>query len=281
MHIGEIFAFLSAIFWAIGAGFYKKGLETTDVWSGNLMRTGFTSLGFIIFMVLNDSLIESINALTLELVFWLIFSAFFAFFLGDVLYLASIKECGVAKAVPISSTYPIFVSVWSFLLFGKLSLYVLFGAILIVMAIKLISKGEEKNSLKGIFLAISASISWSLSITVLELLTSYLPSEAVAGFRFIIAFMFLNLIVAKNGFNFSWNSLLWMGVGGMFVMVLGNYVFVEAIKLIGSAKVSPISAVYPILSAVFAGTVLREKITLRIIAGTLLSFAGVLLVLTG
>ncbi len=280
--LGETLAIVSAIFWAVGASVYKKGLESTDVWSGNLMRTGFTSVGFIIFMLLKGSLFKSLAALNFTLFFWLFISGFFAFFLGDILYLASLNEVGVARAVPVSSTYPLFVALWAFLIYrAEIGFLLIIGTIMIVFAIKLIS-GEEngsKESRKGIIFALFAAISWSLSITILEYLTNFLPSEAVAGFRFIIAFLLVSAVVKKRRFNFNRSSALWIGFGGMVVLVTSNYTFVEAIRIIGSAKVAPVSSTYPVISAFFAAVFLKEKLTLKIILGTLLSVLGVLVVI--
>jgi DME family drug/metabolite transporter len=286
---GELLAIFSAFFWAGGAAIYKKGLEKTDAWSGNLMRTGFTSLGFLVLMLVKGTLFQSINILNLSLVFWLIVSSFFAFFLGDYLYLASLKGIGVSRAVPVSSTFPLFVAVWSFIIYRKpISILVILGTLLIILAIKLISEEKEnftpkehEDYRKGIAFSLFASICWSISIIILDYLTQFLPSEAVAGLRFMISFLMVTAIVSKRGFNYNPSSMLWIGVGGMVVLVFSNYAFVEAIRIIGSAKVAPVSSTYPVISALFASIFLKEKLTTKIIAGTLLSFSGVMIVISG
>lgn len=150
---------------------------------------------------------------------------------------------------------------------------------LIIFAIKLISEDEGYPiSKKGVLLAISASICWSVSITILEYLTLYLPSEAVAGFRFAIASFLVMFIAFRKGLKVDRNSVIWIGLGGMIVLVVSNYTFVEAIRIAGSEKVAPISSTYPVISAFLAGFFLKESLTLRVVSGTLLSFLGVLVV---
>ncbi len=280
---GSLLAIISSFFWAAGATIYKKGLETTDIWSGNFMRTGFTAIGFFILMLVNGSFLSSLLTLNPVLIFWMFVSAFFAFFAGDLLYLASLNEIGVSRAVPVSSTYPLFVALWAFLVYNRNPTPLLIaGTVVIIIAIKLISEnGESRESKKGIMLAILAAVCWSVSIAILEYLTLYLPSEAVAGFRFAIASLLVVGIASKKGFVFNRHSAIWIGIGGMIVLVVSNYAFVEAIRLAGSAKVAPISSTYPVISAFFASTILREKLTVKIIAGTLLSFLGVLMVILG
>jgi|GEM_PF-144266 len=291
---GEILAIISALAWAGSASIYKKGLEGIDPWSGNLIRTGFASLGFFLILIIKGTLSESLLTITLSLLFWLIFSAFFAFFLGDLLFFTSLKEIGVSRTVPISSTYPLFVTAWAFIIYRKpVSIFVIVGTLFIVLAIKLIS-GEEKDKnskdnakkennphSKGILLALLAALCWSISITVLEHLVLYLPSEAVAGFRFLITFSLMAAVGSQRKFTITRRSVIWIGIFGMAVLVIGNYTFLEGIRLIGSAKVAPISSVYPVISVLFATIFLRETLTPKIIGGTIMSFLGVLLIVLG
>lgn len=158
-----------------------------------------------------------------------------------------------------------------------ISLGIITGSVLIVIAIYLISKGEAKQNGYGIVFAILAAISWSISVFLLDYLTLYLPSEAIAGFRFLIVALIMFVLVMPNKINVNSNAIKWLGFWSMVVLIVGNYSFVEAIRLIGSAKVAPISAVYPIISTVFA-RIMKEKLTLEIVVGTLASFIGVLLV---
>jgi DME family drug/metabolite transporter len=277
---GELLAALSAFCWAAGGAVYKKGLEYINVWSGNLMRTSTTALGFIVIMVAEGKLIGIISSITLELLFWLVISAVFAFFLGDILYLESIRRSGVAKAVPVSSTYPLFVALWAVTVYGQpLSINIFTGSVLIVFAIYLISEQKSGNRDSfGILFALFAALSWSVSISILDYLTAYLPSEAVAGFRFLIVSMLLGAVIPIKGTQLSWKAFKWLGICGMLILIVGNYAFVEAIRIVGSAKVAPISAVYPVIAAVFAHLALKELFTVRISIGTLISFLGVLLV---
>lgn len=285
---GSLLALISAFCWAAGASVYKKALESTDPWSGNLMRTGFATIGFFLVMVVKGTLSHALTSLTVSLFFWIIFSSFFAFFLGDLLFLTAIKRVGVSRTVPVSSTYPLFVTVWAFIVYGRsVSIFVVLGTLLIVVAIKFISeeKGErEKNSntlSRGVLLAISAAVCWSISVVVLDYLVLVLPTEAVAGFRFFITFLLTAAVVSTKQFNYDNNSLFWIGIGGLGILVFSNYIFLEAIRMAGSIKAAPISAVYPVISVVLAALFLKEKITVKIVGGTVLSFLGVLLVMVG
>ena len=304
---GVVLALMSAVCWAVGSSVYKKGLEGIDPWSGNLVRTGCAALGFL-FIVVVKGTVSVLPSITLHLLWWLIFSAFFAFFLGDLLFLTSLKRIGVSRTVPVSSTYPLFVTVWAFIVYKRpVSLFIVVGTLFIVVAIKLISgegdkntntgtvksKDEDKSKLderedtqntnhsKGVLLALLAAVCWSISVIVLDYLLLFLPTEAVAVVRFFITFLLTAAVVSTQTFTFNKNALLWIGIGGTALLVISNYMFLEAIKLASSTKVAPISAVYPVISVFLAAIFLKEKLTRRVIGGTLMSFLGIFLVTLG
>jgi DME family drug/metabolite transporter len=116
---------------------------------------------------------------------------------------------------------------------------------------------------------------------VLDYLVLILPSEAVGGIRFFITFLLTTAIVATKKFTITKHAVLWIGVAGMIILVFGNYVFLEALRLAGSAKVAPISAMYPVISVFLAALFLKEHVTIKVLGGTALSFLGVLLIIAG
>ena len=282
---GESLALLSAFCWAAGGILYRRGLEDTNIWTGNLIRTSVATIGFIAIMAYIGILMEVFDTIlrTPELLFWLFFSAFFAFFIGDILYLEALKRSGVSRALPVSSTYPLFVVFLGMVIYGRIiSIQVFLGSVLVVLAIYLIS---ERNSTSkelsniGILFALLSAISWSISITTIDYLVEHLPVEAVAGFRFLIAAFITSALISVKGLRMNYSAVKWLGLGGVVALIIGNYAFVEAIRVAGSSKVTPISAVYPVIAAVFAKFSLNEIFSVRIVLGIILSFVGVLLVL--
>ena len=200
--------------------------------------------------------------------------------------MVALKNIGVSRTVPVTSTYPLFIAVWSVIIYDiTIHALLIVGIILIITAITLIT-GEEhtpdsstSHPYRGIGTALLAALCWSISITILDYLLLSLPSEAVAGFRFLIAFVFCLVVSTGTPVTINKNAVLWIGMGGIIVVVLGNYLFLEAIDKIGSVKVAPISSLYPIISILFALVLIKERVTVRIIVGTVLSFVGVLCVI--
>jgi DME family drug/metabolite transporter len=240
-----------------------------------------------VIMIIRGTLSQSLN-ITVSLLFWLIFSSFFAFFLGDLLFLVSLKRIGVSRTVPISSTYPLFVTVWTFLVYRRpVGIFIILGTLLIVVAVKLISdeKRSENNGnqiySRGIFLALLAAVCWSISLVVLDHLLVYLDAEVVAGIRFLITFLLTAAVVSTRKFTYNRNALIWIGISATTLLVFSNYIFLEAMKMTSSSRAAPVSAVYPVISVFLAALFLKEKLSLKIIGGTLLSFLGVFLVAIG
>jgi DME family drug/metabolite transporter len=69
--------------------------------------------------------------------------------LGDTLYMNSLEILGVARAVPITCTYPLFSLVWAFLFAGEtITPEVVLGAAAIVFGIWLISISKMDETLE-------------------------------------------------------------------------------------------------------------------------------------
>ena len=113
---------------------------------------------------------------------------------------------------------------------------------------------------------------------IIELLTNYLPAEAIAGFRFIIVTIIFLIILLPRGIEINKNALKWMGLAGSSLLIAGNYAFVEGIKLATATKVSTISSIYPIIAQFFA-VLVKERLTPQILIGTALATIGVIIVI--
>lgn len=275
--IGEVLAIFSAFCWAANGAIYKIGLRYGEILNANFIRVTLTAFGFVLIMLVKGELIEILERTDPKVWILVVTSAVFAFFIGDLLYMDAIRRCGVARAVPVSSTYPLFVALWTAILFKKIELNVILGAILIVLAIHIITtEDNDKSQLSGILLAILAAIFWSFSIMIVKHLTKYLPAEAIAGFRFLIVSTITFPILAKRGFDFNFECFKWMSASSL-VLIAGNYAFVLALSVSSATKVSTLSSIYPIIAQLFAVAV-RERVTARLFAGAVLATVGIVLV---
>ncbi len=268
----DVLAIFSAFCWALNGAVYKIGLRYGDVLSANFVRVTLTSFGFLLIMFAKGELFNVIDTINFKISCMIIASAVFAFFLGDSLYMEAIRRCGVSKAVPLSSTFPLFVALWDVLVYGFVEPKVVLGAVLIVVAIFLVAENGGSESF-GEHLAILAAIFWSLSIMLVKELTHYLPAEAIAGLRFAVVSILTVPFLALRGFGIGRECLKWMSISSL-ILLAGNYSFVLALSMAPASKVSTLSSIYPIIAELFA-LKLRERVTLRMIFGTFLGVAGV------
>jgi len=271
--LGDILALFSAFCWALNGVVYKLGLRYGDVVTANFVRVTLTATGFVTIMLLKGELFEILTDTPPRIWALVFLSAIFAFFVGDMLYMESIRRCGVSRAVPISSTYPLFVSLWSALLFGRIEPNVVVGAALIVISIRLVVGGEGRRDFGGYAMALGGAVFWSFSITIVKTLTSYLPPEAIAGFRFAMVSVLLLPFALRR--DFDPKCVKWMSLSSL-IMISGNYAFVFALSISSATVVSTLSSLYPIL-AQFLAMGVRERVTVRVILGTVLAVLGVAL----
>ncbi|MEM3153470.1 MAG: DMT family transporter, partial [Candidatus Bathyarchaeia archaeon] len=145
--IGELAALGAALCWTFSAVLYKKALAETKPISANIVRCAGTSLILILFFALIGK-IHVFASLPARAIFLASVSGIIGLGLGDTLYMNSLEILGVARAVPITCTYPLFSLVWAFLFAGEtITLPVVFGTVAIVFGIWLLTSGEKKQSI--------------------------------------------------------------------------------------------------------------------------------------
>ena len=133
--IGQLMALSTAICWTISAILYKKVLVSTRALSANIVRSVSTSLILLSTLAVTGNLGILVD-LPFNAALLAAASGFAGLVLGDTLYLISLKTIGVARAVPITCTYPLFNFALTVLLQGEeITWLVLLGAIAIVLGI--------------------------------------------------------------------------------------------------------------------------------------------------
>lgn len=266
--LGIILALLSALCWGTGGIIFKLGLRKESELSGNLLRSIFA----VVYLT-PAILIRGIEPLTFELIALLVFSTFFAFFLGDLLYFRALKESPVSYALPLASTYPVIVSVLDLFVYGfPLTLNVILASVLTILAVIAIPKETGKFTFRS-FIAVFAALSWSISIVTLDYLTAHLSPLTLAFLRLAINSAMLYAIV--RDIPTSRNTVVFMGLLGGAVSVVGILSFVTSVKLIGSNLVSPISATSPVIGSLAGKIFLKERLGIRHVIALLFVFLAV------
>lgn len=270
MLLGISLALLSAICWGAGGVIFKLGLRNVNEYTGNLVRSAFAVL-FLLPVVM----LRGIEPLTIKLLLLLAFSTVFSFFIGDLLYFNALKNSPVSYALPLASTYPVFVALMDNFLYGyEITASVLLASLTALLAVIVLPKEGGKFTLKSLT-ALFASLSWAISIVTLDYLTEHLSPVSLAFLRLLLNSAMLYAMV--RSVRIDRNTLFYMGFLGGLISVIGILSFVTSVSMIGSNMVSPISATSPVIGALVGKVFLKERMTVRHALAMLLVILSVLI----
>jgi len=296
--IGELAALGAAVCWTVSAVLYKEVLGETKPLSANTIRGLGTSI-FLLSCLVLIGWFDALTSLQVHVVFIAVISGLIGLGLGDTLYLLSIELLGVAKAVPITCTYPLFSLVLAVLLAGEnVTLQVVFAAVLIVSGIWLLSLEEENNTAKihgdvlakGIIIALTTAFVWSVSISLVNLtlreVSDLEHAFAITTLRITALAFFLLVftpLTQKNivFFKMKIKNIALLLAGGIIAIGLGWFLLTLSLTYIPESQAVPISSTTPLFSTLASIIFLREKVTMKIVLGSLIIVAGVFLIFAG
>jgi len=293
--IGELAALGAAISWTISAVLYKKALLKAKPVSANIVRLGCASIILIAFVTVIGKFGVLIS-LPLDAVFLACISGIVGLGFGDTLYMMSLKLIGVARAVPITCTYPLFNLLWAVFLMGEpVTLPLVLGALTIVFGIWLLSQERETSTaerqerilVKGVASALATAIIWSISITMINMAVKETPdldhALAINTLR-VTAIAVLSLALAPmidRNFGFlkmQRKTLAALIIGGVVALGLGWFFLTFSFVNTLESRAVPISSTTPLFSA-FSGIVfLGERVTARTVIGSLIIVSGIFLI---
>jgi DME family drug/metabolite transporter len=295
--IGELAALGAAICWTASAVLYKGALAETNPLSANTVRCFGTSI-FLILCLTFMGRIAVLASLSAYMVFLACVSGLIGLGLGDTLYMFSLKILGVARAVPITCTYPLFSLVWAALFAGEnVTPPVVFAALAIVLGIWLLSQEGETDMAKmqrslpvrGVFIALVTAVVWSISISMVNLAMKEAPSLehafAINTLRIVAlaAFLLVFTPIAQRGFKFlkmRRKTVVTLLVGGIIALGLGWFLLALSFSYIPESHAVPISSTTPLFSTLSGIAFLREKVTAKVAVGSIIIVLGTFLIFT-
>jgi DME family drug/metabolite transporter len=212
--------------------------------------------------------------------------------------MVSLKLIGVARAVAITCTYPLFSLLLTVFLQGKtVTLQVALGAVAIVFGIWLLTREEDKSEdgsqrkvlVKGVAAAVATAIIWSVSIAMVDMAvtlpeTSTLDSAlAINTFRVaaVGAFLLASAPVADRGLSFlkmRRKTVATLIFAGIVALALGWFLLAYSFLLMPEAQAVPISSTSPLFATVSGIVFLHERLTSKNIAGSIIIVIGIFLI---
>ena len=291
--IGEITALGAALCWTLSAVLYKTALSDAKPVSANIARCVSTSLFLIICLVVTGKL-QSLTNLSTYQMFLAALSGAVGLCLGDTMYMISLSLIGVSRAVPVTCTYPLFTMLYAAVFLNEqITIFLLFGALLIVVGIQLISQEKTRsNSLKrsevfrGVIIALATAMVWGVSISMMDHALKF-SEQATLDVAFTInvvrmlatALLLLTLSpLVDRKFRFTRLKIkTWiiLALGGIVALVLGWTLLALSLLHIQASRAVPISSVSPLFATFLGAAFLKEKATLRVFVGSIIIVLGI------
>ena len=214
---------------------------------------------------------------------WLLGSTLCSIVVGDSLYFLAAVRIGVARALPIASSFPLITTIGAVTLLGEtFTPALLLGSLLVVLGVVLIG-GERapasgRNDPFGLILAGLAACMWAGSGLFLGPALKLLDPVAANLVRFPIATCFFAAYVVLMRPSEALNTrLFWLTVAAAVGTLTSAVMFLGGITGAGVARGVALNATSPVFSAVLAVRLLKEPLSRRAALGVGCSVAGTVL----
>jgi len=294
--IGEISALGAALCWAISSAMTKSLSGKVEPLSLNFIRCAGAALILWAILPFYPGL-DGFSLIPANALFYLIFSAILGMSIGDTLYIRGLRLINVTLAFPIAQAATPLLTVIAavFFLAEEITKAFILGTVLVLSGIYLVAIPEgttvrsfgppqEKRG-TGIALILIASLFWTVSIAFLKLGLQKVDPLLANGIRLPISAMaLLPLVFFEKSFPKAAGSskprLVALGVlTGFLAFGLGGLLFLTAIQKAGAGKAIVLTSCAPLLGLPISVFFLKEPVSQRILAGTILMVMGMTLVI--
>jgi DME family drug/metabolite transporter len=294
--MGELAGVGAAIIWAttnivLRGQSVRLGAVTVNAW-----RTVFAAICFVLIFLLTRPL-STFGQLPLQGVAALLTGVIFGMVIGDVLQFTAMTRIGVARAMPISSCFPLFtIAIAAILLGERITGRTIIGAVLVIAGVVLVALPSRVATVNvtegsapppslywiGVAMALGAAICWSCSTTLSRIALRDIDVITANTIRMPFSAAVSLLLNLRGGGmpvrKFGRRSMVILILCGIIGTAGGGFLYLTAIELAGAAKTAVLSSAAPIFGLIGSVIFLHERPSPRGIVGTLISVAGIVLV---
>lgn len=268
-----------------------RGIKKLDVAEMSLVRAiGCVVCGIAFFFLVKDARLAAVSSFEAFLFVAMIICNNI---LGDICLYFSIHMLGIAAGSAISSSYPIWVAIVSYMIYdAPLTPTIIAGTFLVVAGVGLLccSGGREcPISFKGLACAVAASVFWATGLLLnKQLLVCGLNPFMIVlgrGVSFfgtsLILWFFYEFFVTKKAHVFraflKKDTILGLFAGACS-LAFGGLFYLMALQKVPLTVATPICAANPVLASFFSMIVYKDRITSIQWAGIFLAVGGSILV---
>lgn len=288
---GEAAALGCAFFWALSSALIR---ELTQVMPSLSLNAARSALGAVLNIL---AVLAFPRVILVQGAYWrnlglLLINLSIGIVIGDSLYYSSMRLIGVARALTISSVYPLLTAMFSSVLLGEyLEPKGWAGFILCIGGVILVTRSASpqgqpaasKQALRGAALAVGAALCWSIGTVALRLGSVGLTPFLVNSFRLTGVAIIASLLAAGRREMISLRALN----GRSVLLLLGSAVtgslagaslYVRAVQLAGAGKAALLASTAPLFSVPFA-LAGGERVNAQLLTGMVVAICGMALVL--
>jgi drug/metabolite transporter (DMT)-like permease len=292
-YMGQVFSLLCAIIWALAVILFKKSGEKVHPIALNLFKNSLALVLFAITLVIfGESIIRDVPLRQYAL---LLLSGVLGLGISDTSLLKSLNLLGAGFWAILACLWAPAIIVLSYIFLGeRMSLLQLFGVLLIIVAILIVSTKKanlhipKENLLKGILWGILAVASGAVGIVIIKRLLEQSPVLWVTEIRLIggiVTLLFILLFNPRRGKIMatlktpqSWGYTIGGSLTGAYLAML---VWLIGMKYTEASIASTLNQTNNIFIFIFAWLLLKEPITHRRLISIILGVAGAFVVTFG
>ena len=295
--MGAAAALASSALWALSSVLLASQSGRVKPLMMSAIRS-LTASAFLLLMLTIGEGWEQFAAASLLTIVSMMGSGIMGQAVGDTLYINGLGILGVNRSFPITnSAYPFLTFLLAVLLLGEEVTWTLpIGGALIVAGIIWIvleqHRAEESEAvradvLRGVMFAVAAALAWATATVWLRGQQGDLDAIAVACLRIpaASAAVWFTIVVTRNRFGqVPVQKVTRMGVAiialaGLVGTGIGSVLFIYAVEDIGAARTAFLTTSAPLFALPMGFLFLSERLTPRILLGTIVTIAGIWLVL--
>jgi drug/metabolite transporter (DMT)-like permease len=282
--LGVLYALGSALAWAVISLMVRTLPPHLSSVTINALRS-FLSGAMLLAWVLATGGLDAIAELPVRVMVLLALSIIAASAIGDTVFFESTKSLGLARAMTVSTTYPLMATLLAAALLGEaLTVPAVLGSSITLAGVALIVTAREsgrgaEGRWPGLGLALLAALAWAVSVILLRAPLDQVDPITAQAVRLPIAGA--ALLVTPWG----WTShtqlrscdrrtavrLLLLGV----VTTASSVFFVAGLKYGGVALATVLSATAPMFAIPLGVLFLGERLSARAVAGTAITVLGI------
>lgn len=301
---GILLSFCAAALWAaspllVNYGIARSGCSAGDVNPVRAVAFFISSLAAA--LASSGGRIELVSS---PAAYFCIFaSVIFSYVLGDAIYFAAIREIGVGLAVPIANSYPVMVVFTSWFILGEpVTLRLLWATAAVAAGVALLRLGgarkdaggargvpqDGRRLLRGFSIALLAGLMWAAAspLTKAAIMFSGLDAVQITFYR-SAAFLVSSAAVRFAEARFSPArrvpllslppvALLCFSASAVAALCVGSIFYAACLAVLPVAAVTAITSTSPLMAALFAHFVMKERLRAVQWFGIAVIFAGAL-----